>query len=97
MLETKTPRTDKHAVDEHGFGISRTDWVKADFARQLETELAAAKADYNDLIFQVCKKVPGETRHETAKRIIMQHEQPNNSQQHNAPVMRWRGSERRDY
>lgn len=32
------------------------------------------QADYNDLLYQVQQKVPNETRHETAKRIIHQHE-----------------------
>jgi hypothetical protein len=32
------------------------------------------KADYNELLYQVQQKIPGETRHETAKRIIRQHE-----------------------
>lgn len=29
---------------------------------------------YHDLIYCVCNKIPGETRHETAKRILTQHE-----------------------
>ena len=29
---------------------------------------------YYDLIYCVCNKIPGETRHETAKRILTQHE-----------------------
>ena len=33
---------------------------------------------YRDLLYGVVNKVPGETRHETAKRIIRQHETPSN-------------------
>lgn len=33
---------------------------------------------YHDLLYQVANKIPGETRHETAKRIIRQHETPSN-------------------
>jgi hypothetical protein len=48
-----------------------------------EAELSRLKADYSELLYQVQQKIPGETRHETAKRIIRQHEdhQGDNSQQ----------------
>ena len=46
-------------------------------------ELARLEKDYSELLYQVQQKIPGETRHETAKRIIRQHEdhQGDNSQQ----------------
>jgi len=40
--------------------------------------IAELEAAYNDLLYQVQNKIPGETRHETAKRIIHQHENQNN-------------------
>ena len=48
-----------------------------------EAELSRLKADYSELLYQVQQKIPGETRHETAKRIIRQHEvcRSDNSQQ----------------
>ena len=41
----------------------------------------AEKAErlYNDLLMQVANKIPGETRHETARRIIDQHENQTNA------------------
>lgn len=39
------------------------------------------KTLYEDLIYQVHNKIPGETRYETAKRIIYQHEHQNNAPQ----------------
>lgn len=45
---------------------------------KLEARLAAESEKYSDLIMQVQEKIPGETRHETAKRIIQQHEAPDN-------------------
>ena len=46
-------------------------------------EIAGLEKDYSELLYQVQQKIPGETRHETAKRIIRQHEdhQGDNSQQ----------------
>lgn len=44
-------------------------------AEKLEQQLAAREGQYNDLIMQVGKKFPDESRHETAKRYIQQHEQ----------------------
>jgi hypothetical protein len=46
-------------------------------------EIERLKADYSELLYQVQQKIPGETRHETAKRIIRQHEdhQGDNPQQ----------------
>ncbi len=53
----------------------------------LESDLKAARAyikeleaKYNELLYQVQNKVDGETRHETAKRIIRQHENQTNGQ-----------------
>lgn len=38
--------------------------------RNREHELTVVKAQYEDLIYQVSRKFPGESRHETAKRYI---------------------------
>ena len=43
---------------------------------QLEAENDRLQEKYADLLYQVQNKIPGETRHETAKRIINQHERP---------------------
>lgn len=40
----------------------------------LERQLAEVNEKYNDLLYQVANKIPGESRHETAKRIIYEHE-----------------------
>jgi len=45
---------------------------------ELEVERDKLREQYNDLIMQVQQKHPDETRHETAKRIIHQHENQNN-------------------
>ena len=56
--------------------------AEAEAGKQIcrNTEL---EADYSELLYQVQQKIPGETRHETAKRIIRQHEdhQGDNPQQ----------------
>ena len=44
----------------------------------LKAQLAAAEKNYQDLILQVGKKTPGETRHETAKRYLQQAETSDN-------------------
>ena len=41
-------------------------------------ELEAAQAKYNDLLMEVHNKIPCESRHESAKRIIHQHEHADN-------------------
>ena len=41
----------------------------------LKDELAKLQEKYSDLIMQVSKKYPGETRHDTAKRYIILSEQ----------------------
>ncbi len=41
---------------------------------ELEQQVEALTEKYNDLIMQVQAKIPNETRHETARRIIQQHE-----------------------
>jgi hypothetical protein len=38
------------------------------------------RASYNELIYEVVNKVDDETRHDTAKRIIRQHESSNDDQ-----------------
>jgi len=43
----------------------------------LSTKLTAANAKYHDLIFEVGKKHPNETRHETAKRYLREAEASN--------------------
>lgn len=40
----------------------------------LRMEIKELRAKYNDLLYQVASKFPGETRHETAKRYIEQAE-----------------------
>jgi uncharacterized protein YhaN len=47
----------------------------------LEAQLAAEREKYSDLIMQVQNKIPGESRHETARRIIQQHENQCNEPQ----------------
>jgi hypothetical protein len=42
--------------------------------RRWEARHKDLKEMYNDLLMQVSCKFPGETRHETAKRYIMEHE-----------------------
>ena len=74
MSESKTPRTDREASrieDDEFVG----DYVLASFARLLETELAAAREGYLDLIMSVGNKYPNETRHQTAKRYILRAEE----------------------
>ena len=44
-----TPKTDAARVDESDFGISLCDWVRADFARELERELSAAQKRIEEL------------------------------------------------
>jgi hypothetical protein len=39
-----------------------------------EKELEAAETKYHELIFEVCSKHPGESRHETARRYIREKE-----------------------
>jgi len=41
---------------------------------QLEAERDALQVKYNELLMEVHAKIPDETRHETAKRIIHEHE-----------------------
>ena len=41
MRNSQTPRTDAEAADAANYGIAKGWFVHADFARQLETELAA--------------------------------------------------------
>ena len=41
---------------------------------ELEQGNADIRTLYNDLLFEVVNKIPNETRHDTAKRIIRQHE-----------------------
>ena len=40
----------------------------------LEAEVEKYRSLYHDLLLCVANKIPGESRHETAKRIIVQHE-----------------------
>ena len=53
-------------------GIEFSQLRKALF--ELEQELERYKNLYNDLLFYVGTKYPGETRHETAKRYIQEKE-----------------------
>lgn len=46
----------------------------ADRIAELEQQVEALSEKYSDLIMQVQVKIPNETRHETARRIIQQHE-----------------------
>jgi hypothetical protein len=80
-----TPRTDAEAGYYDGSGCWKPsvkgENVDADFARTLERELAAAKAEvealrakYNDLIMCVGSKHPGDSRHDTAKRYLIRAE-----------------------
>jgi hypothetical protein len=43
---------------------------------RMDRELEEAKRLYHELLYQVHNKIPGETRHETAKRIIKERETP---------------------
>lgn len=58
-------------------------------ARKVQAKLAAAEARYGELLMRVAQCVPGETRHETALRIIRQHgavdSAPGQPQQENRP------------
>ena len=45
-----------------------------DELEQTKAELARLREQYMDLIMQVANKWPGETRHETAKRYIVERE-----------------------
>lgn len=47
---------------------------RIDRIKELEAELAKAREAYNDLILCVGNKYPGETRHDTAKRYILDRE-----------------------
>lgn len=49
-----------------------------------QAQLQQAQQRYNDLIMQVGKKFPGETRHDTAKRYIQQAERPSSDTAHTA-------------
>lgn len=49
-------------------------------------ELEEYKKLYNELIFEVCNKWPGETRHETAKRYIRERESSHQSNHGEAKV-----------
>jgi hypothetical protein len=40
----------------------------------LREEVERLRKLYHELLYQVCNVVPGESRHESAKRIIYQHE-----------------------
>ncbi len=42
--------------------------------RKMKQQVEALSEKYSDLIMQVQVKIPNETRHETARRIIQQHE-----------------------
>jgi len=44
------------------------------------TETPDYKALYHELLYEVANKVPGESRHESARRIIRQHETPSGEQ-----------------
>jgi uncharacterized protein YbaR (Trm112 family) len=48
--------------------------VQREEIAELQAENAELQANYNELLYQVQNKIPGESRHETAKRIINQHE-----------------------
>jgi hypothetical protein len=94
MTETSdTPRTDRNyirgfeALSSHT--LDEDEWVRADFARQLERELAEARKDaelwankvagYDQLIMAVARKYPGESRFQTALRYIEEREKPSNT------------------
>lgn len=51
------------------------EWQQKDATiSSLQARIEALTEKYNDLLYQVQNKIPGESRHETAKRIIAQHE-----------------------
>jgi len=56
------------------------EWVRYKHYAELEIENQRLRALYDDLIYQVANKHPNESRHETAKRYIMQAEQPSDNQ-----------------
>ena len=49
-------------------------WDLEDAHPELQQRVKALSEKYSDLIMQVQVKIPNETRHETARRIIQQHE-----------------------
>jgi len=49
-----------------------------DKAEARNVELEAVQAKYDDLLMEVHNKIPCESRHESAKRIIHQHEHTDN-------------------
>ncbi len=53
--------------------FTREEWIRLHAPAQVE-RLKEISEKYSDLLYQVAKKIPGETRHETARRIINQHE-----------------------
>ena len=57
-----------------------------DKCEALRAERDELQGQYDDLLLQVEQKIPEESRHETARRIIQQHEhQDNDAEQHVQP------------
>jgi hypothetical protein len=77
---------DRPTIDlSRGIPKSPEDWEWREYADWLEAVREQASQDYADLLkgyrellYQVVNKHPDETRHETAKRIIHQHENQDN-------------------
>jgi hypothetical protein len=82
----KSDMSDPALIGANDCGLLSRESALIAKVRQLEKDKAGLVDKYNELIMQVTNVIPNETRHETARRIISQHEnrvnEPSQAKQH---------------